>query len=86
MPIKVKKKDGRLEDFDRNKVSGGAVKSGATPEEAENIAGQIETWAQGAAVDGVINASDIRPKVLELLGSANPEAAAKFTAYKKPEG
>ena len=38
MLIKVRKKDGRLEDFDRNKVTGGLVKSGATPEQVENIA------------------------------------------------
>lgn len=83
MPIKVEKKDGRLEDFDRNKVSNGIVKSGATSEQAEGIAAQIETWAQGAAVNGVIKSSDIRPKVLELLRSVNPEAAASFAVYKK---
>jgi len=83
MPIKVEKKDGQTEDFDRNKLSSGIVKSGASSEEAENIAGQVETWAQGAAVDGVIKTSDIRTKVLELLRSANPEAAATFEAYKK---
>lgn len=83
MPIKVEKKDGRLEDFDRNKVSSGVVKSGVSPEEAENIATQIETWSQGAAVDGVVKATDIRAKVLELLRSVDPEAAASFEAYKK---
>lgn len=83
MPIKVEKKDGRLEDFDRNKVSGGVVKSGASPEEAESIATQIETWAQSAAMDGVVQSSDIRIKILELLRSVNPEAAAAFEAYKR---
>ena len=83
MPIKVEKKDGRLEDFDRNKVSGSVVKSGASPEKAESIATQIETWAQSAAMDGVIKSSDIKTKVLELLRSVNPEAAASFETYKK---
>lgn len=83
MPIKVEKKDGRLEDFDRSKIVNGIVKSGAAPEQAEGIAAQIETWAQGAAVNGVIKSSDIRPKVLDLLRSVNPEAAASFAAYKK---
>ncbi len=82
MPIKVEKKDGRLEDFDRNKVSNGIVKSGALPAEAESIANQIETWIQSAAVDGVVKSSAIRTKVLELLRSVNPEAAAAFEAYK----
>jgi len=83
MPIQVEKKDGRKEPFDRNKVSAGVTKSGATPEQADSIASQIETWAQGTAVDGVIKASDIRTKVLELLRTANPQAAGKFEAYKK---
>ena len=82
MPIKVEKKDGRLEDFDRNKVSSGIVKSGASAAEAESIANQIETWAQSAAVDGVVKSGAIRTKVLELLRSVNPEAAAAFEAYK----
>ena len=83
MPIKVEKKDGRLEDFDRNKISGGVVKSGLSSEEAENVATQVETWAQSAAMDGVVQASDIRIKVLELLQSVDPEAAVSFKTYKK---
>jgi transcriptional regulator NrdR family protein len=81
--IKVQKNDGQLEDFDRSKVSAGAVNSGASSEEAETIAAQVETWAQGTAVDGVIKSSDIRTKVLELLRSINPGAAATFEMYKK---
>jgi len=85
MPIKVEKKDGRLEDFDRNKIKNGVIKSGVNPEQAETIAAQVETWAQGAAVDGVIKSSAIRDKVLELLGTINPKVASDFAAYKKPE-
>lgn len=83
MPIKVQKKDGRLEDFDRNKISGGIVKSGATPEQAENIAAQVESWAQTAAANGVISSVAVREKVLELLRSVNPEVAVSFEAYHK---
>lgn len=85
MPIKVQKRDEQLEDFDRNKITNGVIRSGATPEQAEDIADQAESWVQAAAVDGVIKSSDIRPKVLDLLRAANPEAAANFEAYKKPE-
>jgi len=83
MPIKVEKKDGRLEDFDRNKISGGVVKSGVSSEEAESIVTQVETWVQSAAVDGVVQSNDIRTKVLELLQSIDPEAATSFKTYKK---
>ena len=83
MPIKVQKKDGRLEDFDRSKVSGGIVKSGATSEQAENVAAQVENWAQTATTNGVINSVTVREKVLELLRSVNPEVAVSFEAYRK---
>lgn len=83
MMIKVQKKDGRLEDFDRNKVSQGIIKSGGMPDQAENIAAQVETWAQTTAVNGVIGTGEIRNKVLELLRAVNPEVAAGFEAYRK---
>ena len=85
MPIKVEKKDGALEEFDRNKISGGVIKSGATPEEAAKIAGEVETWVQSVAVEGVIKTSQIRDKVLDLLRVANPTAAATFETFKKPQ-
>lgn len=83
--MQVQKRDGGLEEFDRSKVSGGVVKSGGTLDQAETIATQVETWAQGVAVDGVIKAGEIRMKVLELLQAVNPEAAATFEAYRKTE-
>ena len=85
MEVQVKKKDGQLEAFDRSKIINGLVKSGASSEEAESIASQIETWAQAAAADGVVDSSDIKIKLLELLEIANPEAATSFRAYKKTE-
>lgn len=83
MPIKVQKKDGQLEDFDRNKVFGGVIKSGGTPEEAENVTKQVEVWTQTVAVGGMIKTSEIRTKVLELLRPLNAQVASSFEAYKK---
>lgn len=84
MPVKVQKKDGRLEDFDRNKVINGVVKSGATPEQAEEVVRQVEAWLPTAAVNGVVSSMAIRGKVLEVLRLLNPTAAASFEAYRKP--
>jgi len=84
MLVKVQKKDGRLEDFDRNKIINGVVKSGTTAEQAEEVARQVETWLPTAVVDGVINSIAIRTKVLEILRELNPQAAAAFGTYKKP--
>lgn len=83
MLIKVQKRNGQLDDFDRGKVAQGVTKSGATSEQAESIAVQVEAWAQTAAVNGVISAAEIRMKVLELLQAVNPEAAASFETYRK---
>jgi len=85
MEVKVKKKDGILEDFNRSKIINGLLKSGATAQEAESLAGQVETWAQTTAVGGVVEAGAIRGEVLRLLRTANPGAAANFEAYKKPQ-
>lgn len=82
--IKVQKKSGETEDFDRNKIAGGLVKAGATPEQAESVTSQIEAWIQGAAVNGVIHTGQIRAKVIELLQSVNPVAAQSFSSYQKP--
>ncbi len=81
--LKVQKKDGSTEDFDRAKVKNGILSSGATEEQAESVAMQIENWAPTAASNGVIKALDIKTKLLELLGGLNPEAKATFENYKK---
>ena len=83
MPIKVQKKDGQTQDFDRNKILNGVVKSGGTPEEAENVTKQIEAWIITAAINGVIPSMQIRTKLLEVLQTVNPTAAAAFEMYQK---
>ncbi len=82
--MQVKKKDGRLEDFDRGKISRGIVASGASQETADAIATEVENWAAGAATDETIAAAEIRNKVLELLRAQDPAAATNFEQYQKP--
>jgi len=78
---KVKKKDGRLEDFDRGKVLKGALSAGASPQEAEQAASTIETWLPTVAAVG---SNEISAKVVEVLKSVNPTAATNFESYQKP--
>lgn len=80
---KFMKKDGTLEDFDRNKIVGGVVKAGGTPEEAERVASAIEAWLPAAAAS-VVKSQDVRTKVLEILGTVNPATVASFETYQKP--
>ena len=80
---KVQKKDGVLEDFDRGKIISGLVKAGASAEEAEKVALEIDTWLPTAAVDNVVNSLDIRVKGLSILKMINPQIAEKFDDYQK---
>uniref|UniRef100_A0A7C5YRX4 ATP-cone domain-containing protein n=1 Tax=candidate division CPR3 bacterium TaxID=2268181 RepID=A0A7C5YRX4_UNCC3 len=82
--IVVHKKDGRLEPFMREKVVNGMVKAGATQEQANNIADQIERWILETAQKRVVETLDIRAKLLELLRPINPQAATSFESYVKP--
>lgn len=82
--MQVEKKDGRLEDFDRGKISRGIAAAGASSETAEAIATEVESWVTGAATEGVISTAEIRDKVLELLRAQDPTAATNFEQYQKP--
>ena len=82
--LMVEKKDGQQEPFDKNKIVNGLLRSGAAEAEAQNLATQVETWAQTAAMNGAIKSLEIRAKVLELLHNTNPTAAAAFEGYQKP--
>ncbi|MFH1840941.1 MAG: ATP cone domain-containing protein [Candidatus Shapirobacteria bacterium] len=79
----VQKNDGRLEEFDRNKLVHGALAAGATAEEAEKIAVEIEAWVATVAVENVVKSADLRVKGLEVLRQVNPAAADSFASYRK---
>lgn len=82
--LQVRKKDGRLEEFDRQKIFAGLQNAGAATEDVEQITAQIEEWAQNVAVEEVISSAEVRTKVLELLSETDATAAANFEAYQKP--
>ncbi len=78
MPKAVIKKDGRKEEFIPEKIIVSAIKSGATPEIARNIAGKIERIGKEE-----IESSEIREIVLHELGSINPEWRERWLSYDK---
>lgn len=82
---KVQKKDGSLEDFDKQKLIDGVIRAGASTEDAQKVADAIEAWLPEAAKENVVNSMDIRTKGLEVLKSVNPDVAGQFEAFKKPE-
>ena len=82
---KIQKKDGALEDYDRNKIVGGIVKAGGTQEEAEKVADSLEAWFPQIAKENIVSSLDLRVKGLEILKTVNSDVAALFESYKKPE-
>ena len=79
----VQKKDGSLVDFDRSKIVNGVIMSGATPEQAEQVAAGIDSWLPTVLVNGVVKTADIRVKLLEVLKVINLTAGATFESYQK---
>jgi transcriptional regulator NrdR family protein len=82
---KVLKKDGTIQDFDWKKVILGIVNSGASQEEADKVASQVELWLSTVAEDGMIKSYDLHMKVIDVLRGVNQEAAKRFEQYKKPQ-
>ena len=82
---KVQKKDGSMEDFDRQKIVSGVMKAGGTQEDAEKVADEVEAWLPSAAKDNVVSALDIRTKGLEVFRTVNPTAAQTFESFQKPK-
>jgi transcriptional regulator NrdR family protein len=81
--FKVKKKDGSLQDFDRNKVFNSLMQAGGTQEEAEKVTREVEAWLPNVAVEGVVDSQAIRAKVLEILRPLNPTVAGDYETFKK---
>lgn len=74
----VIKKDGRKEEFVPEKIVAAAVKSGATPEMARNIAQKVAKVEKEE-----IATIEIRDIVLHELKSVNPELHKRWLAYDK---
>jgi transcriptional repressor NrdR len=72
----VSKRDGRTEEFMPEKIVVSAVKSGASPESAREIAGEVERSA-GAT----ISTQEIRSRVLGGLERRNPEWRRNWEVY-----
>lgn len=80
--MQVKKRDGRLEGFDREKLKRGLVAAGVEDEKVAELVDQLEDWAQEAAVDETIESQAIWEKVVEVLEGADPDAVDRYKAYR----
>ena len=73
--VKVRKRDGRLEEFDESKIASGVRKAGATVEESEYIAQEVS--AKVAYVTDVAS-DELSDMVVASLSKINKAEAEKF--------
>jgi len=76
--MKVRKKDGRLENFDKNKIVKSCEKAGTSAKVASDIAHVVSNQVY----DG-ISTSEIRVMVLRELDRKDRKAATAFKEFKK---
>jgi len=82
---KVLKKDGRVEDFDWAKLSLGIINAGASKEDAEEVATEVEEWLNTVADEGTVKSYDLHVKVIQVLKEINPVAGEAFETFRKPD-
>jgi len=80
--LKVKKKDGRTEDYNEEKVKSSLVKAGASENNAKTVASKVTAWVK--AKKGGVATSEIKNKVIEEMNTVNSVVARKFRFFVKP--
>lgn len=79
--IRVVKKSGRIEHFDKNKVRNSLLKAGATDKEANEVIKSITNWVRKSARFGVITSKEIEGKLIELMETRNQKATISFLKF-----
>jgi transcriptional regulator NrdR family protein len=82
--FKVQKNDGRVENFDKNKILISVIRATGTPDQAEKVLSEVEAWLarQGKQV---VKSSSIKGVVLESLRRINPDVAGGYEIYRKAQ-
>jgi transcriptional regulator NrdR family protein len=79
----LKKKDGTTERFDRFKIISGAMRAGATAEQAEKAVQKVETYVMFNAPKTGAEKSKVRDQVMKSLSQENPIAARIYGVFEK---
>lgn len=77
--VKVKKRDGRFEEFIESKIADGVKRAGATAGEAERVAKAV-SW--DLAHETEITAEELSTMVVNSLKKVNKAAANEFVKYR----
>lgn len=77
--VKVKKKDGRTEEFMVSKIVSGCEKAGSNAEQALCVATEI---LKNVADKTIVTAKDLSDMVVKELSEVNEAAAEAFDEYR----
>jgi len=82
--LKVKKRDGKTEDYSEEKVKKSLMKAGASENNAKTVASKITKWTKEKAKKGAVATSEIKNRVVEQMKTVNSGVAEKFRTFAKP--
>jgi transcriptional repressor NrdR len=77
--VKIKKRDGRIEEYAESKIAAGVKKAGATAEEAARVAKEV---AEKVARRGEVTAKELSKMVVTSLRSVNKRASEEFVKFR----
>ena len=77
--VKIRKRDGRIEEYIGSKIVAGVKKTGATAEEAEHVAKEV---AEKMAHRTEVTASELSRMVVASLRKVNKKAADEFVKFR----
>jgi transcriptional regulator NrdR family protein len=78
--VKVKKRDGRLEEFVESKIIAGCVKAGATAKEAARVGKEV---SMAIAKTAIVPAEKLSDMVVASLKKVNKAAADAFVKFRE---
>lgn len=82
--LKVRKRDGKVENWNYDKILASIGKSMVPLKKAEAVASSVEKWVEKSAGKGVVSSNEIRDKIIEVLKEIDTVAAENYQVYKKP--
>jgi len=76
--LQVRKRNGETIPFKKEKIVRVLELAGLTPVESQNLATQLETWANSQAINGIIEARELKRQLIQI---APPETAQKIKEF-----
>lgn len=80
--MKVSKRDGSLQEFDRNKLKQSIIDAGTEQYLAEDVCKEIEGWIEESTAEQ-ISSEQIRNKAIEVLNDTDPVTAENYRSYRE---